>query len=383
MFRRYLVLAAALFAAVSATGQIARNVAKGADATCSSPETQSVALQATDGNEYSRWESAGGIDDVTFTVDLGKKYTDISGVEILWEKAYGKTFEIQVSDDGESFSTATKITGQVIDFEGGERHLQKVVLDDVAGRYVRFQGIERGTEYGYSFWEFRVMSSMFDPSDNVALDMPATAAINNDNAYRVNDGIYVGDRWGSSGEGKDDYGNQWWMVDLGVVYNLREAHIFWEGAYAEVYVIEGRNTESESWRVLASVPNADNTLVGNTEDKVNTISLAGKQARYLRVRSTQNSLGNAYGMSMWEFRVYANSVVTKLRRVVESLPLRVSGNVVTVGRKAGESVVAYTLSGAVAVELPACGLGDEVSFTLPAGVYVIKSGGASSLVSLH
>lgn len=383
MFRRYLVFVVASFAAVSAMGQIARNVAKGADAMCSSPDNADVALLAVDGNEYSRWESAGGIDDVTFTVDLGKRYTDITEVQILWENAYAKTFEIQVSDDGESYSTAKKISGQEIDFEGGQRYLQKVALENVAGRYVRFQGIERGTAYGYSFWEFRVMSSMFDASDNIALGMPATAAINNDVAYRVNDGIYVGDRWGSSGDGKDDYANQWWAVDLGVVYNLREVHIFWEAAYAVVYVIEGRNTETDDWKVLASVSDDTNTKHSNAEDDVNVISLVGKQARYLRVRSTKNSLDNAYGMSMWELRVYANSVSTKLRRVVESLPLRVSGNVVTVSAKAGEGVVAYTMSGAVAASVAASGLGDEVSIVLPAGMYVVKSGDASAVVSLH
>ena len=377
MIKSYLLLAAMSLAAVGASAQSARNVSQGCSATASSPDAPEVAKLGCDGDVNSRWESAGGIDDVTWTVDLGKVFTNISEVQILWEGAYAKSFDIEVSDDGETFTSVANVTDQSLsEFP----YLQSVPISNASGRYVRFAGKERGTAYGYSFWEFRVMSSMFDPDSNIALGKTATAGLNSAEAGSSNDGN-LNTRWGSAGDGKDDYANQWWMVDLGAAYNLRNIQIFWEGAYAEVYVIEGRTSETGEWKTLASVDGAEKTTVGNSEESGNTISLVGKTARYLRIRSTQNSLGNAYGMSIWEVRVYANSVATSIRKVMESLPVKVAGCTVTVTPSANSGVDVFTLNGVrVFTSAPSS---ESVSVTLPAGSYVVKSGAASSLVSLH
>ena len=39
---------------------------------------------AVDGSTATRWESGHGQDDKKFTVDLGKVFTDIESVEIVW-----------------------------------------------------------------------------------------------------------------------------------------------------------------------------------------------------------------------------------------------------------------------------------------------------------
>lgn len=377
MIKSYFLLAAMSLAAVGASAQTARNVAQGCSATASSPEAQEVAKLACDGVETTRWESAGGIDDVTWTVDLGKVFTDISEVQILWEGAYAKSFDIEVSDNGIDYKSVASIVNQSLsEFP----FLQKISISNASGRYVRFAGKERGTPYGYSFFEFRVMSSMFDPDDNIALGKTATAGLNPDFAGDSNDGN-LNTRWGSAVDGKDDYANQWWMVDLGAVYNLRNVQIFWEAAYAEVYVVEGRTSENGTWETLASVDGPGNTVVGNAEESGNTISLVGKTARFLRIRSTQNSIGNQYGMSIWEVRVYANSVATSIRKVTESLPVKVAGRTVTVTPTANSGVDVFSLNGVrVFTSAPSS---ESVSVTLPAGSYVVKSGAASSLVSLH
>jgi hypothetical protein len=83
-----------------------------------------------------------------FVVDLGAVYS-ITEVVLKWENAYGKEYLIQASADKDTWTTLyhkTNGTGGTNDLSG---------LSGV-GRYVRMQGISRGTGYGYSLWEFQV-----------------------------------------------------------------------------------------------------------------------------------------------------------------------------------------------------------------------------------
>ena len=70
---------------------------------------------------------------------------------IVWETAYGKEYEIQVSDDLSDWSTIEHIT----DGDGGIDR----ILTSSDGRYVRMYGIQRGTEWGYSIFEFEIYES--------------------------------------------------------------------------------------------------------------------------------------------------------------------------------------------------------------------------------
>jgi hypothetical protein len=80
-------------------------------------------------------------------VDLGSSRS-IMGVVLNWEGAFGRGYEIQVSDDANQWTTVhTEVNG-----DGG--------IDDIpvsaSGRYVRMLGTQRGTGYGYSLWAFEV-----------------------------------------------------------------------------------------------------------------------------------------------------------------------------------------------------------------------------------
>ncbi len=101
---------------------------------------------AVDGDAGTRWSSQFS-DPQWIQVDLGSSQA-ISRVLLNWEAAYGKAYEIQVSDNASNwtsiYSTSTS--------DGG--------IDDITlsgnGRYVRIYGIERATGYGYSLWELEV-----------------------------------------------------------------------------------------------------------------------------------------------------------------------------------------------------------------------------------
>ncbi|MDP4283126.1 MAG: discoidin domain-containing protein [Bacteroidota bacterium] len=105
---------------------------------------------AFDGNVFSRWASAGS-DQQWIYVDLGARY-DLCKVVLKWETALGKDFQIQVSEDALNWTTLDSVKGN-IDYDN-------YLPLQGSGRYVRMNGIARGTTYGYSLWEFEVYGTL-------------------------------------------------------------------------------------------------------------------------------------------------------------------------------------------------------------------------------
>ncbi|SEL18492.1 discoidin domain-containing protein [Streptacidiphilus jiangxiensis] len=119
-------------------------------ATASSQENTSFpAPNAVDGNLGTRWSSQFS-DPQWLQVDLGATHT-ICGVTLAWETAYGKAFQIQTSNDGTNWTTIYSTTTGT----GGTQTLNV----SGSGRYVRMYGTARGTQWGYSLWEFDVLGS--------------------------------------------------------------------------------------------------------------------------------------------------------------------------------------------------------------------------------
>ncbi|GAB3881782.1 hypothetical protein GCM10029964_038450 [Kibdelosporangium lantanae] len=83
-------------------------------------------------------------------MDLGRS-TTFNHVQLVWEAAYGKAYEIQVSDNGSNWRPVYATTTG----DGG--------VDDIqvtgTGRYVRMAGSQRGTGWGYSLYEFGVYTA--------------------------------------------------------------------------------------------------------------------------------------------------------------------------------------------------------------------------------
>ena len=102
--------------------------------------------QAVDGDLSTRWASNWD-DDEWIQVDLGSVQS-FHAVQLVWESAFAKGYQVQVSNDGTTWSTVKTVT----DGDGGVDTL------DVAGsgRYVRIHGTQRGTAYGYSLYELGI-----------------------------------------------------------------------------------------------------------------------------------------------------------------------------------------------------------------------------------
>jgi len=116
-------------------------------ATASSAENAgTAAAMAVDGLTGTRWASAFS-DPQWLQLDFGSTAT-FCRVVLSWEAAYGKSYQIQTSNDALNwtpiFSTTTG----------------NGAIDDIAlfgsGRYLRMFGTQRATAFGYSLWEFQV-----------------------------------------------------------------------------------------------------------------------------------------------------------------------------------------------------------------------------------
>ena len=105
-----------------------------------------AAANAVDGNLTTRWSSAFS-DPQWLEVDLGAVY-NLHSVVLYWENAYATAFQIQVSDNG---STWTDLYPTISGYEG-----KQTLPVSGTGRYVRMYGTQRSTQYGYSLYEFQV-----------------------------------------------------------------------------------------------------------------------------------------------------------------------------------------------------------------------------------
>ncbi|HYG37901.1 MAG TPA: discoidin domain-containing protein [Cytophagales bacterium] len=134
-------------ATVSVTAAPTNNLALNKPIVASSNEFP--ASEANDGNTNTRW-SSNFTDNEWIYVDLQSSYA-LNKVVLNWETASGKSYDIQVSGNGSTWSTIYSTTTG----DGG--------IDDInlsgTGRYVRMLGKTRNTGYGYSLWEFEVYGS--------------------------------------------------------------------------------------------------------------------------------------------------------------------------------------------------------------------------------
>ena len=147
------VLAAALaLVATRPAGRRGRGtlLSQGKPATASSLENASFpASNAVDGNTGTRWSSAFS-DPQWIQVDLGSTQS-ICQVVLQWETASGKAYQIQVSNDASTWTTIFSTTTG----PGGTETLSV----SGSGRYIRMNGTQRNTQYGYSLWEFQVFGA--------------------------------------------------------------------------------------------------------------------------------------------------------------------------------------------------------------------------------
>ncbi len=135
------------------------NLALGATAYASGTESGHSPADAIDGNaRTTRWGSPypGGSPSVTaavadaewLAIDLGQ-ICIVSEVLIKWEAAFAQQYEIDVSTDNSTWY-------QVAQISDGAQESRSITFSPQDIRYIRMKGIQRGTSWGYSIYEFEV-----------------------------------------------------------------------------------------------------------------------------------------------------------------------------------------------------------------------------------
>jgi len=127
------------------------NLALNKPTTSSANETAAFTPNlAVDGNTGTRWSSPFS-DPQWIRIDLGTTMT-INRVVLRWETAFGRAYQIQTSNNGTTWTTIFSTTtgnGAVDDLTGLSG----------SGRFIRMNGTARGTQWGYSLFEFEVFGA--------------------------------------------------------------------------------------------------------------------------------------------------------------------------------------------------------------------------------
>jgi CxxC motif-containing protein (DUF1111 family) len=122
------------------------------------------AAMAIDGKTNTRWASASE-DGAWIQFDFGAK-AQVGYMKLLWENAYGKQYNLLVSDDGQKFTTIRTVTAG----QGGTEEFFNL---GVNARYIRLQGVARATQYGYSLFEVEFKT----PGSDNTLSSAATSTL--------------------------------------------------------------------------------------------------------------------------------------------------------------------------------------------------------------
>jgi hypothetical protein len=264
-------------------------LSQGAPATASSTENASFpASNAVDGNTTTRWSSAFS-DPQWLQVDLGAT-ASITQVVLQWETAYGQAFQIQTSPDGTTWTTIFSTTTGT----GGTQTLNV----SGTGRFVRMNGTVRGTQFGYSLFEFQVFGTLTGGTGgtcgttNAALNHPATASSTENASFPAANAFdgNTGTRWSSAFSDP-----QWVQVDLGSSQTICQVTLNWEAAFATAFQIQ-TSPDGTTWTTIFS------TTTGT--GGIQTIPVTGT-GRFVRMNGTTR--GTQFGYSLWEFGVFTTS----------------------------------------------------------------------------
>jgi hypothetical protein len=128
-----------------------KNIAEGKPCKASSVMGKNTADGITDGSLQSRWESEYS-DPQWVYVDLQEVH-NINSVQIFWEGAYSKEYEVQTSTDAENWTTVHVDAN----CDGGIDFVKFAPAD---ARYVRIYGKNRSSWFGHSVLELKVFDTV-------------------------------------------------------------------------------------------------------------------------------------------------------------------------------------------------------------------------------
>ena len=116
---------------------------------------------AVDGDNKTRWASAFK-ENEWWLIDLQHLVLPQS-IEILWEGAFAKSFNIQISSDNKNWKQLYSDNA----FKGGKSEILN--SNSLSGRYLKVNCVTRATPYGSSFFTFNCNGTFINSKNNAPM----------------------------------------------------------------------------------------------------------------------------------------------------------------------------------------------------------------------
>lgn len=203
-------------------------------ASASSGEGDYKAGLAFDGDPGTRWGSDFS-DNQWIIFDLGET-KEVAGARIDWETAYGKDYDLLVSMDREKWT-------QVSSIREGDGGADEIFFKPSKARFIKLQGIRRGTGWGYSIFEFQPLKS-----DELPV-VTATPSDKDQNAQAALDGD-LKSAWKSDSKDAKSI-----LIDLRKVRPIGGLELVWEGNPGSYTVSVSK--DNQAWDVAGKVGATD------------------------------------------------------------------------------------------------------------------------------
>ncbi|MGA2916279.1 MAG: discoidin domain-containing protein [Sedimentisphaerales bacterium] len=137
----------------------------------SSEQKEQTAAMAMDGKMDTRWSSNAN-DNEWLQMDFNTP-TELVGLRLHWETAYGRDYEIQVLRPDGKWETASKV-------QFGDGGVDEIYFGLRKTKSIRFVGHKRGTGWGYSIWEIEILgkeNQIFASASSCAAGTDANAVL--------------------------------------------------------------------------------------------------------------------------------------------------------------------------------------------------------------
>ncbi|MFH1368028.1 MAG: discoidin domain-containing protein [Elusimicrobiota bacterium] len=212
---------------------------------------------AADGNMQTRWASQFA-DPQWLQLDFGNP-KEICGILINWEAAYGKTYDVQVSQNGSKWKTVYTVVD-------GDGSTDDIFFAKTKTRFLRILGKERGTSWGYSIWELKVKGFEEAP------EFKASSKAGDSTPDKVMDGSFNAS-W-KSGNGKEE----WLSIVLKTAKEVGGFELYWGKNFPREYEILG--LKDSEWQQIYSTAkgNGGKDLIYIDKSRIDGVKIVAKKS---------------------------------------------------------------------------------------------------------
>ena len=273
---------------------------------------------AVDEDEDTRWASEKEGDQAFLIVDLEKLY-EIEKVNIMFEKAYPKDFQILVSKDKTNWTVARTVRG----FKTTEVDKKVYESDGVClgkARYVKVRCLNMAFHNAMSIRDIRIYGTKIKGQlSDLALNAEVKVSSSDSSAETSNPANAVdgldNTRWGAP---KTD-SNPWYEINLGQQCRIDSVDLKFERAYPKSFRIQ-ISDDGKTWKDYKTIKDwtepGDSTEIQKSNyyanlEFGNSIHMDDVKTQYIRLYADAKIIDNNWGVSIYEFEVWGTEVAKK------------------------------------------------------------------------